>query len=213
MFNFKSQLLGIAAVLPVAAVVSFAGSAQAASLSGSLTINGNVVRSDNGGVTKLDFRDIDDIETTGDFSNFIFDFTGTGPDATLPVASPNYINILDLYLTSTGFSPSVDPLVSFLDFGQRTLNGEVGFLTFDLNEPSSVSIGTNFVGFDATGVWQFNGQTIATGGISMSNSRGTQSYTISLDAVRAVPEPTTMLGLGLAAAGMTVARRRKLVKA
>jgi hypothetical protein len=42
MFNFKSQLLGAAAVLPIAAAGLFAsaGSAQALALGGSIELNG-----------------------------------------------------------------------------------------------------------------------------------------------------------------------------
>lgn len=195
----------------VAGVFAGAGAANAVALSGDITINGNLTRTTSGGVTTLDFTDIDDIEASGDFSNFTFDFTTTGPNAILPVAAPNFIDIKTLKLTPTGFSPSVDPLVSFLDFGQRKLmpGGEVGFLTFDLNEPSSVFISPNTVAFDASGVWQFNGQTIGKGGVTMSQAGGSRSYTISLETVESVPEPTTLFGLGVVTAGLVASRRKK----
>lgn len=193
----------------VAGVFGGAGAANAAALSGDITINGNLTRTTSGGVTTLDFTDIDDIEASGDFSNFTFDFTTTGPNAILPVAAPNFIDIKTLSLTPTGFSPSVDPLVSFLDFGERTLGTETGFLTFDLNEPSSVFISANTVAFDASGVWQFKGQTIATGGVTMSQAGGSRSYTISLETVESVPEPTTLFGLGVVTAGLVASRRKK----
>jgi len=206
----KNQIVASIVSVPFAlgAVLAGTGAANAASLSGNISINGNLTSTTSGGVTTLDFVDIDDIVTNGDFANFDFDFTGTGPDATLPTPAPNFIDIQDLNLTPTGFSPSVDPLVSFLDFGERTLDGEVGNLTFDLFEPDEVTISPFFVAFDAVGVWQFNGETLAEGAVAVTQV-GTGGYTLTLETIEKVPEPTALFGLGVVATGLVASRRRK----
>ncbi|MGD1805813.1 PEP-CTERM sorting domain-containing protein [Dapis sp. BLCC M126] len=210
----KNQIVASIAAIPFAVGTMFAGTgaAEAAALSGNITINGNGdISGVGGGVTKVDFIDVDDIMATGDFAKFDPDFTATPVNSVIPVDSPNYINIQDLYLTPTGFNPSVDPLVSFIDFGERTLQpgGEVGNLTFDLYEPEEENIlivGEFVASFKADGVWKFNGETIAEGGVSMTDA-GVGSYTISLTV--ATPEPTTLFGLGVVATGLVASRRKK----
>lgn len=206
----KNQIVASILSVPFALGAVFAGTgvANAASLTGSVVIEGSVTSSESGGVTTFDFTSIEDIDTTGDFANFEFDFTGTG--GALPIASPNFIDIEDLELTPTGFSSPGD-LVSFLDFGERTLDGEVGNLTFDLSNPDAVDFlnqgPLEIASFTTSGVWQFNGETLADTGVTTLTVNEDGSYIIGV--ATSVPEPTALFGLGVVATGLVASRRKK----
>jgi hypothetical protein len=224
MFNFKSQLLGAAAILPIAAagLLSSAGSAQALTLNGSIGINGTaIVPSDgvNPATTSVTFIDIDGVDLTGDFANFT-------PNLDSNTLSITGISISTLNLTRTAVlsvrraTYLTGTYTPFIDFGERTLDGVTAFLTFDLEDTEVTrtwltSNNISDVTFDGlTGRFNFDGVTVGTGFLnaSLSGLSSTYQLTIVTD-LTSIPEPTTMLGLGLVAAGMTVARRRQLVKA
>jgi hypothetical protein len=228
MFNFKSQLLGIAAVLPVAAVVSFAGSAQAVQLQGSVGLNGTSAVANDGinpQTTTLRFLDVDGVDAFGDFANFL---PGLAPNP----SSPN-ITISTLNLTKIAGSEIVNSVLSraeyttgvvtpFINFGERTLNGTTAILTFDLDNTvvtrtkRNSSIGTSIADITLdglTGVFNFDGQTVGEGFLNASLSGAASTYQITIDPIRSTPEPTTIIGLGLVASGMVISRRRKAVKA
>jgi hypothetical protein len=78
------------------------------------------------------------------------------------------------------------------------------FLGENETEKSSGSVNLNFTSVQSVA---------AVESILLAGGTGTIESTFSGMTVAAVPEPTTMLGLGLVAAGMTVARRRKAVNA
>ncbi|ADI63074.1 PEP-CTERM sorting domain-containing protein [Trichormus azollae] len=224
MFNFKSELLGAAAVLPIAAAgfLGSAGSAQALTLNGSIGINGTaIVPSDgvNPATTSVTFVDVDGVDLTGDFANF----TPNSDSNTLAITG---ISITTLNLTRTAIISAIratyltGTYTPFIDFGERTLDGVTAFLTFDLDytEVTITQLASNNISdvtLDGlTGRFNFDGVTVATGFLnaSLSGISSTYQLTIVTD-LTPIPEPTTMLGLGLFAAGMTVARRRQLVKA
>jgi hypothetical protein len=220
MFNFKSQLLGAAAVLPIAAVVSFAGSAQAVTLNGSIGLNGTSGQFStaiNPNTTTFTFIDVDGVNASGDFANFL---PVLGPNPSLPLITINTLTLQrdSIINSSRAIYKTVSPL-SWINFGERTLNGITDTLTFELNETqflrnrlsgTSVSI-SDLDGL--TGKFKFDGDTLASGFLRGSRSGSDSTYQITLETMQSVPEPTTMLGLGLVAAGMTLASRRKLVKA
>jgi hypothetical protein len=220
MFNFKSQLLGAAAVLPIAAagLLGSAGSAQALGLNGSIELNGTAGSfntSVNPGTTTFSFADVDSVVGYDDFAGI-----GLHTSATT-------INTLTLTLeeilapTASGATRgrySTGALSPWINFGTKTIGGVTSNLSFNLNNTQVLrtrtsSTGVRIVDIEGlTGAFFFNGLTLGTGFLSGSRSGNANSYEITLEA-KAVPEPTTMLGLGLVAAGMTVASRRKLVKA
>jgi hypothetical protein len=197
MKHFPSVLFG-ATLAATTAVVAFApSSAQAIQLSGSVSINGTLdITQINSTTVGLDFVDVDGVSSTPVFSNF------------LPPLNTGSLTIKDLTLTAL-VTPTLTAnyatgaVATFLDFGTRTLGSDTGLLTFDLNAanflvttiPSTGSIAATLQG--ATGVWKFNGSTIATGAITGTDF-GEGSYTISLTA-QPVPEPITMGGLALGA--------------
>ncbi|MEH2460856.1 PEP-CTERM sorting domain-containing protein [Nostoc sp.] len=222
MIGFKSTLLNatlaITAALPLAAAGMFtsAGSAQAATLSGSIGLVGtSVIPSGLGNPanTSIQFTDVKVTNnTSGDFLDFSPTLSGTG----ITINTLNLTKITDIP-TTTLATYSTGNYTPFIDFGSRSLDGTTAFLTFDLD--NSVLTRNTFsdggIGYgvnEITGKFNFNGQTIATGLISGSLSGTSSGYELTLTAKAvSVPEPTTMLGLGLVGAGMvmSMSRRRK----
>jgi PEP-CTERM motif len=223
MFNFKSQLLGIAAVLPVAAVVSFAGSAQAANIVGSLAFS----------------------DGTDNWYSQVAPGAGDVFSVTFNPGSINLVTTQDGFFTPPfngdpvqGLAPSTGNFEYVSTVSDGTTNRYTYKLTnnlvFEYTNGAKLTwgVGTEFVGFqNATNSLQFDlapNQTVplvenigetdfslfaSTFQFSDTSAAAGGTYNGSVDLTVSVPEPTTMLGLGLVASGMVMARRRKLVKA
>jgi PEP-CTERM motif len=170
----------------------------------------------NPAVTTFSFTDVDSVVGFGDFAGIGL-HTATTTINTLTLT-------LQEILAPTGSGAtrgrySTGALSPWIDFGTRTIGGVTSNLSFNLNNTQVLRTRTSATGVRVvdieglTGAFNFDGTTVATGFLSGSRAGSANSYEITLDAVKTVPEPTTMLGLGLVAAGMTVASRRKLVKA
>ncbi|MBE8970148.1 PEP-CTERM sorting domain-containing protein [Nostocales cyanobacterium LEGE 12452] len=219
MINFKSKLLNatlaasFAIPLATAGMFTSAGSAQAVTLNGSIGLTGtSIVPSDgiNPGTTSIKFVDVDGVDTDGDFTAFSPSLSGTG----ISINTLNLTKIANISSTTATYSTGV--YTPFINFGSRTLGSTTALLTFDLDDSvvtrtrkSATNI--NDVILDGiTGKFNFNGKTIGVGNLGASLNGATSTYHLTLEAV-SVPEPTTMLGLGLVGAGMIMSRRRKSI--
>ncbi|MBD2726745.1 PEP-CTERM sorting domain-containing protein [Nostoc sp. FACHB-892] len=217
MISLKSKVLNatlaatFAIPLATAGMFTSAGSVQAVTLNGSIGLSGTAVvpnDGDNPTNTKIEFLNVAGVTSFGDFAKF------------LPSLEPTDIKINTLKLTkladvsATTATYNTDINIPFIDFGSQTLGTTTAALTFDLDNSVVTRIGIPNVGIiDATlqgitGKFNFNGQTIASGFFSTSLSGSASTYQLTLTTV---PEPTTMLGLGLVGAGMIMSRRRKSV--
>lgn len=216
--NFFKGAVATLAALPLAAAATFtpAGSAQAAALSGSVSLSGTAIVPGglNPATTTIKFSNPTGVSTGGDFDNFFPDITpGAG------------ITINDLFLTRVGGGTATSGTYStipdgfeLINFGERTLGTTTDTLTFVLDATQFIRtrIAANNVSitgpFGVAGNFIFDGATIASGFLNASISGTSSSYQLSLvtDPV-AVPEPATLLGLGVVAAGMAVSRRRKTI--
>ncbi|MEH2125432.1 PEP-CTERM sorting domain-containing protein [Nostoc sp.] len=223
MINFKSKLLNatlaasFAIPLATAGMFTSAGSAQAVTLNGSIGLTGtSIVPSDgiNPAKTSIKFFDIDSVDTDGDFKFFSPTLSGTG--ITINTLNLTKIANLPTVGTTTSATYSTGVYTPFIDFGSRTLGSTTALLTFDLDDSVVTRIrksttNINDVILDGiTGKFNFNGKTIGVGNLGASLNGKTSEYHLTLEAV-SVPEPTTMLGLGLVGAGMVMSRRRKSV--
>jgi hypothetical protein len=220
MFNFKTQLLGAAAVVPIAAagLLASAGTAQALTLNGSLSLDGTA-QIPNDGVnpaqTKIIFKDVDGVDASGDFATL---FPPLQPNSNISLKPLNLTKIANIINSGplTRATYSTGGVIPFIDFGIRTLGATTAQLTFDLDNSVVTRTRTGnaniaHVTLDGiTGKFNFDGKTIASGFLNASLSGSTSAYELSLTTV---PEPATILGLGVVGAGMAFAGRRKLVKA
>ncbi|MDM9582903.1 PEP-CTERM sorting domain-containing protein [Nostoc sp. GT001] len=223
MINFKSKLVNatlaatFAIPLATAGIFTSAGSAQAVTLSGSIGLNGtSIVPSDgiNPATTSIQFVDVDGVDPDGDFEFFSPTLSGTG----ITINTLNLTKIADLPTvgTTTSATYSTGVYTPFINFGSRTLGSTTALLTFDLDDSVVTRIrksatNINDVILDGiTGKFNFNGKTIAAGNLGASVNGARSTYHLTLEAV-SVPEPTTMLGLGLVGAGMVMSRRRKSI--
>jgi ABC-type glucose/galactose transport system permease subunit len=206
----KTISLGIAAVA-VATGITFSNlPAQAAALTGGITIRG-------------DQANIPDLTTIGSTGNLTF-----GSPSSLSSQSGSFtgislgtitINPLPLTLTaqsivlgtttSTYDGAGVNP---FINFGTQTIDGVTDALTFALNPGSYIGTFQNGVfNFQtATGVldgfFLFNGTTLGGGILNAFESSQASGYTIR---VEAVPIPSPVLLPGLVALGVSALRKRK----
>ncbi|WP_414513191.1 PEP-CTERM sorting domain-containing protein [Nostoc sp. PCC 9305] len=219
MINFKSKLVNatlaatFAIPLATAGMFTSAGSAQAVTLNGSIGLTGtSIVPSDgiNPATTSIKFVDVDGIDTDGDFAAFSPSLSGAG----ITINTLNLTKIANISSTTATYSTGV--YTPFINFGSQTLGSTTALLTFDLDDSvvtrtrkSATNI--NDVILDGiTGKFNFNGKTIGIGNLGASLNGKTSEYHLTLEAV-SVPEPTTMLGLGLVGAGMVMSRRRKSI--
>ncbi|MEH1850190.1 MAG: PEP-CTERM sorting domain-containing protein [Nostoc sp.] len=224
MIGFKSTLLNatlaITAALPLAAAGLFTsvGSAQAVTLNGSIALSGtSVIPSDgtNPAYTSIQFTDVNGVTASGDFLAFSPNL-GTKP---ITINTLNLTKITDLPSTPTSTSAtySTGTYTPFIDFGSQTLDGITALLTFNLDNSvvtrSQFAYGiSDLTNSGILGKFNFNGQTIAAGFLNATFSGATSSYQLTLTTLPVnVPEPTTMIGLGLVGAGMVMSRRRKSV--
>ncbi|MBD2204254.1 PEP-CTERM sorting domain-containing protein [Calothrix sp. FACHB-1219] len=228
MFAIKSRVitatLAATAAIPIvtAGVFTSAGSAQAAILKGSIGLNGtSIVPSDgiNPKNTSITFVDVDGVDTEGDFANF----SPNLDSVTTPIKG---ISINTLKLTKISNLPSISKITRatystgnvfpFINFGTRTLNSTTAVLTFDLDDAvitrtRTSSTNISDVTLDGiTGKFNFDGKTVATGFVtaSLSGTRSTYQLTLTAEPV-SVPEPSTMLGLGLFGTFIAASRLRK----
>jgi hypothetical protein len=219
MIGFKSTLLNatlaITAALPLAAAGLFtsAGSAQAAALTGDLSLVGN-----------------------GTATLFANSLTFNSPNTFAVSSDPNVTNGLFSAFTEgtinniLAFTPTSSAINPFIDLGTDAAsisdNENIFTLTsatYQLTQstiPNLVSINILTDGFFTSALGDIsNGEGILTlqalGTVaSLQNSlNGGQgiSATYSGFYFATVPEPATVLGLGLVAAGMVMSRRRKSV--
>ncbi|MGV0105808.1 PEP-CTERM sorting domain-containing protein [Nostoc sp. DSM 114167] len=224
MINFKSKLVNatlaasFAIPLTTAGIFTSASSAQAVTLNGSIGLNGtSIVPSDgiNPAKTTIKFVDVDGVDTDGDFK-FFSPNLNPGAGITINPLTLTKIANLPSSGTTTKATYSTGVYTPFINFGSRTLGSTTALLTFDLDDSVVTRIrksatDINDVILDGiTGNFNFNGKTIASGNLGASLSGATSTYHLTLEAV-SVPEPTTMLGLGLVGAGMIMSRRRKSV--
>ncbi|MEH2259321.1 PEP-CTERM sorting domain-containing protein [Nostoc sp.] len=223
MINLKSKLVNatlaatFAIPLATAGLFTSAGSAQAVSLNGSIGLSGkSVVLSDgvNPKNTSIGFKTVHVDDTYDDFAAFLPNLSSG-----IKINTLNLTKIANLptvgTTTSATYSYSTGIYTPFIDFGFRTLGSTTALLTFDLDDSvvtrtrkSNSNINDEFDGI--TGTFNFKGKTIATGNLGASLNGNSSTYHLTLEAV-SVPEPTTMLGLGLVGAGMVMSRRRKSV--
>ncbi|MEH1945647.1 MAG: PEP-CTERM sorting domain-containing protein [Nostoc sp.] len=216
MINFKSKLVNatlaatFAIPLATAGMFTSAGSAQAVSLNGSIGLSGTaVVPSDgiNPASTTIKFKDVNVASNTSD------DFLAFSPTLSGAGITINTLNLTRIGTTNTYSTGVYTP---FINFGSRTLGSTTALLSFDLDDSVVTRIrrsGTdiNDIALNGiTGKFNFNGKTIASGNLNAALSGKASTYLLTLEAV-SVPEPTTMLGLGLVGAGMVMSRRRKSV--
>ena len=190
------------ATFATTAAVSMVAPAEAINLNGSLSLSGNatVPNGKNPATTTIRFDTVDIDDLVGDFEAILFP---TSDSLNRPVvANLNLIRTMVLDSTSPNFSATyeAEPTVSFINFGTQTIDGLTSQLTFDLLTASFVrsSFGNpaNFVSLNPvdvlSGVFKFNGDTIANGFLSASLAGTGDSFQMTLSTE--VPEPFTILG-------------------
>ena len=179
----------IAATVTAATVVAVAP-AQAASLSGSVGLSGDLDINDtaNGFTWKFSENVVND--KFGDFTGLSF-----AADSSLP-------QINDLAFTCYSGFCTTDPVSPFINFGTQTIKGTTAQLTFNLDagqfiswKSGKTSSTTSFPYL--TGAFDFNGTTLAVGQLSGGRTGNSSTYQMTL-ATKQVPEPLTIMGSGLA---------------
>lgn len=183
----------IAATVTAATVVAVAP-AQAASLSGSVGLSGNLDITDTANGFTWAFSDNVVNDKFGDFAGLSFPANGSLPQ----------INDLSFTCQASPFpgmsSCTTDPLTPFINFGTQTINGTTAQLTFNLNASQFVSFETGNTGTtvafpELTGAFMFNKTTLAVGQLAGGYSGQSSTYQMTL---KTVPEPLTIMGSALA---------------
>jgi hypothetical protein len=177
----------------VTAAVVATAPAQAASLSGSVGLSGDldiVNKTANGFTWKFSENVVND--QFGDFTGLSF------PDSSLPQINDLAFTCYSGFCTTNSVSP-------FINFGQQTLTTKDGEttanLTFNLNAGQYLNFGVSgttetTVSFPyLTGAFNFNGSTLAVGQLAGGYSGQSSTYQMTL---KTVPEPLTIMGSGLA---------------
>ncbi|MEH2116561.1 PEP-CTERM sorting domain-containing protein [Nostoc sp. C052] len=234
MISFKSKLLNatlaFTAAIPLATAGMFtsAGSAQAAALSGEIQFNGGFTAPS--GISQITFsqdaltftpQPITPIgigSTTGNFSAFNSGNIGNIISFSSKVADNPFIDFGSL--TYPGFIlPGTD--TSSITDGLNTFT--LTSSSYKLNQDGlNVGIGVALFGYftSATGeisngggnlTFQVNNASIASVNSILSSGGSISNLTFSGGTFATVPEPTTLLGLGIVGAGMVMSRRRKTV--
>ena len=215
----RTALIGATMAATASVMTVGVSSAQAITLNGSLSLDGPVnidTAPGNPSTTVLDFIDGENNvqESTGDFATLL-------PSPMLPDAGITLTDLeLDLVAPISSISGIYEAtnVVPFIDFGSRTLGSTTANLTFDLDKVSlqRLRASNNLVSFFTTeplsGKFQFNGETVASGFLNASLSGESESYQLTLVA-ESVPEPATMLGLGVVAGSLALTRAGKKNKA
>jgi hypothetical protein len=230
MFNIKSQLLGAAAVLPVAVagLLGGAGSAEAAVLTGQAAYSG--ISSGGLGSPVTSVIASDGMITFDPNPGFVGLAAQTGSFTSFNAASINDISPIP---------GSFDPAELLLDFGNDLASVADGKNIFKATRVHDYQIDADG-GSGSSIALAFEGYFIGDAPTEKSSGRVNLNFTSMMSvadaedillnggantgiteiqttfsgmAVASTPEPTAMLGLGLVAAGMTIARRRKAVTA
>ncbi len=179
----------IAAAVTAATVVAVAP-AQAASLYGSVGLSGDldiVNKTANGFTWKFSDNVVND--KFGDFTGLSF------------AAGSSLPQINDLAFTCYSGFCTTNPVAPFINFGTQTINGTTANLTFNLNAGQYLNFGISgttetTVSFPyLTGAFNFNGSTLAVGQLAGGYSGKSSTYQMTL---KTVPEPSTIIGSGLA---------------
>ncbi|MEH1781156.1 MAG: PEP-CTERM sorting domain-containing protein [Nostoc sp.] len=234
MIGFKSKLLNatlaFTAAIPLATAGMFtsAGSAQAAALNGEIQFNGGFTAGP--GSSQITFsqdaltftpQPITPIaigSTTGNFSAFNSGNIGNIISFSSKVADNPFIDFGSL--TYPGFIlPGTD--TSSITDGLNTFT--LTSSSYKLNQDGlNVGIGVALFGYftSATGeisngggnlTFQVNNASVAGVNSILSSGGSISNLTFSGGTFATVPEPTTLLGLGIVGVGMVMSRRRKTV--
>ncbi|MFN6486686.1 MULTISPECIES: PEP-CTERM sorting domain-containing protein [unclassified Nostoc] len=234
MIGFKCRLLNatlaFTAAIPLATAGLFtsAGSAQAAALSGEIQFNGGfTVPSGSSQITfsqdALTFTPqpitpIAIVSSTGTFSAFNSGNIGNIISFSSKVAENPFIDFGSL--TYPGFILPGENTTSLTDkLNTFTLTSS----SYKLNQDGlNVGIGVALFGYftSATGeisngggnlTFQVNNASVASVNSILSKGGSISNLSFSGGTFATVPEPATLLGLGIVGAGMAMSRRRKTV--
>lgn len=245
MFNFKSQVLNatlaatVAIPVATASLLTSAGSAQAAALTGEFSFNGGFTQSPS--ATSVVTLKKDSLIFTPD--SILAGVTGA---KSTPVAITSQTGSFSIF-NSAGIGDIISFTNNtvqnpFLDFGSLTEPGRVGtgentsslrdnkntftlesakYTLSQITNSKNLSLEVTLFGYftSASGeitqgqgnlTFQKNNTTLTQANTILANGGSLANLTFSGAAfTTSVPEPTTMLGLGLVGAGMLVSRRRK----
>lgn len=156
-----------------------------------------------GGTTTFDIAEIGRVTNTGNQSlNFRliqyndFDLNGTPSNDTATRLNSSQIRQVDGAMTLNFVSEGATPVPTHSQVSGLFFFPLTTIAGFDLDSPAGSNIGQSFTG-DAAYAYQWN-FVINPG----------QSFTISTDKVAAVPEPGTMIALGLGAVALLRRKRR-----
>lgn len=211
--NFRTVSLNVAiSAVVTAGALAVASTAEAAALSGKLTLTGD----------KATVPNLTVVNTSGNlvFGNPITTAGSTGDFASL---APGGIDIKPLTLALNSIAAGVPGTVTkaytgtttnpFIDFGTRTIGSTIAPLLFALNTPSSFAGTETTIGAlrietasgSAVGKFIFGTETIANGAITAFEFNEGSGYTISLSAQ---PIPAPVLLPGLICLGLGALRRK-----
>ncbi|NES99782.1 MAG: PEP-CTERM sorting domain-containing protein [Sphaerospermopsis sp. SIO1G2] len=214
MLNLKSKVLGATLSLPVVAagLLGTAGSAQA------ITFTSNSVE-----FYLQEFKDAGATGITIGDKNFVYQESHGleySDEIRIEFSGPDYVLFYDLEYTPTSVADfSFDYIVNVTDPSYRIteVDNDSTVSTFAPSE----ELVTTFTGASTTVLTSTNGSvnlepiapssTVLVENLYTSNGGTIASFQNSFH--QTTPEPTTILGLGLLASGMVVARRRKAAKA